>query len=139
MLRMRRQPQPSGVETEIFPISSSTDDWFQINPTSNTLSNNENEVWNSGRFAPACIRYEFETSVRCTRVELLPCMSPESGDVIHEIRAGSDVFRFSGRAVDRTWINAEIKAERVKSIEIHTLKSPSWVAWRRVRFWTTKY
>jgi hypothetical protein len=137
---MRRQPQPpTGVEVEIFPVSSSTDDWWRQGQTSNTLSTDENEVWNSGRFAPVCIRFEFEKSVRCTRVELLPCMSPESGTVIHEIRAGSDVFRFSGRAVDSKWINAEINAERIKSIDIQTLKSPSWVAWRRVRFWTTKY
>jgi hypothetical protein len=65
-------------------------------------------------------------------------MVPTSGAVVHEIRMGSDVYRYSGRATDRRWIHAELSpgGQRVKAIEIVTLESPSWVAWRRVRFWT---
>ena len=62
-------------------------------------------------------------------------MSPETGPVLHEIRTASDVYRYAGRATDRQWISAELNGQKVKTIEVVTLQSPSWVAWRRVRFW----
>ena len=104
-------------------------------PPSNALTDNEEAIWNAGRFAPASIRFEFAAPVRCTRIELLPCMSPETGPVLHEIRTASDVYRYAGRATDRQWISAELNGQKVKTIEVVTLQSPSWVAWRRVRFW----
>ena len=144
MLRQRRQPRPALEEKELFPASatSSSDgmmSWWSPHIPNNALTENEDEIWNAGQFAPASIRFEFDTHIRCTRIDLLPCMEPKSGHVVHEIRAGSDVFRFSGRATDRRWIQAELSPEgqRAKTIEIHTLESPSWVAWRQVRFWTT--
>lgn len=146
MLRQRRRQQPERPvkEVEIFPseATSSCTTWWAWPlhaPPSNALTDNEEEIWNAGQFAPAGIRFEFAAPVRCTRIDLLPCMSPEAGTVVHEIRAGSDVYRYAGRATDRRWINADMNpdGQRVKSIEIVTLESPSWVAWRRVRFWST--
>ena len=137
MLRKHRTPQ----EAEIFPttVSASTDGWWWARTSaSNTLNADDDKIWNAGKYAPASIRFDFDAPVRCTRISLLPCMSPESGHVRHEIRVGTDVYKFSGRATDRQWIHADINADgqRVKFIQINTLTSPSWVAWRRVRFWT---
>ncbi len=145
-LRQRRPPQQKTTpteETEITPAEATSDSsrWWPLHtPPSNALTDDEEAIWNAGQFAPASIRFEFATPVRCTRIELLPCMSPESGAVVHEIRAGSDVYRYSGRATDRRWIHAELNpdGQRVKAIEVTTLQSPSWVAWRRVRFWTSR-
>ena len=142
MLRQRRQQQQD--ETELVPLSatSSSDSmWMWTStPASNALTSNDDEIWNAGRFPPAHIRFEFDSAVQCTRIDLLPCMKPATGAVVHEIHTGSDVYRFSGQATDHRWIRVELNpnGQRVKAIEIHTLESSSWVAWRRVRFWTVK-
>ncbi len=146
MLRQRRQPRPALEEKELFPASATSPSegimsFWSPHPPTNALTENEDEIWNAGQFAPASIRFEFDTHIRCTRIDLLPCMEPKSGNVVHEIRTGSDVYRFSGRATDHRWIQAELNpdGQRARTIEIHTLESPSWVAWRRVRFWTTHH
>ena len=141
MLRMRRQPQETTEEVEVFPSGATSDAfwwWPWQTLPSNATTANEDEVWNSGRFAPASICFTFDAPFRCTRIELLPCMEPKTGSVVHEIRTGSDVFNYSGSATDNVWIKAAFGGDglRVKSVEILTLQSPSWVAWRRVRFWT---
>jgi hypothetical protein len=144
MLRMRRQPQETAAEeVEVFPsgVTSETFWWWpwQTLP-SNATTTDEDEVWNSGRFPPASISFTFNAPFRCTRIELLPRMDPKTGTVVHEIRTGSDVFNYRGCATDNEWIKAAFGGDglRVKSVEILTLQSPSWVAWRRVRFWKSK-
>jgi hypothetical protein len=138
MLRQRRTPRP----TEIFPskVSSSSDGWWwaKSNPL-NSLSTDEEKVWNAGRYAPAYIRFDFDKPVQCTQIDLLPCMQPESGAVKHEMHIGPNFkYKFAGHARDRCWIHAELtNRPLVKFVQIHTLESPSFVAWRRVRFWTT--
>jgi hypothetical protein len=137
MLRKRRTSPPY---TEIFPakVSSSTDGWWwaKTDPC-NVLSTDEEKVWNAGKFAPAFIHFEFNPPVRCTRIALLPCMSPKSGSARHEICVGSRSQTFFLNAADRKWILVDVtNKEPVKCIRIQTLESPSFVAWRRVQFWT---
>ena len=143
MLRQRRPQQPLRAEMELFPCEAAPmcTKWWRWplhSPASNVLTGDEDEIWNAGQFAPAGIRFKFAAPVRCTRIELLPCMSPETGNVVHEIRMGSNVCQYSGRASDRRWIYAELNpdGQEVKTIEIKILESPSYVAWRRVRFWS---
>ena len=140
-LRLRRQ-FPENELIEVFPrgACSSSDAfwwWPPSYPASNALTANEDEIWNAGRFAPAGIRFTFETPITCSRIELLPCMSPKAGPVVHELRTGSNNFQIVLDASDRQWIRVDIPngGWRFKTINLLTLESPSWVAWRRVRFW----
>jgi hypothetical protein len=142
MLRMRRQPQPTKEYIEVFPSSvSSTSDsfwwWPTFTPASNTLTTNEKEIWNAGRYAPASIMFSFDTPFVCSRIDLLPCMEPKTGQVVHECYIANFVSVLKVVANDNEWIYTEIKTEdqKTKTIEIRTIESPSWVAWRRARFW----
>lgn len=143
LLRQRRQllQQRAAEETEIFPSTATSPAevwWWPPSKATNALTENEEQIWNHGGYAPAYIRFEFDVPFRCARIDLLPRMVPKSGTVVHEIRVGaSEVYRFSGRASDRDWIHADLNpdGQRIKVVEIHTIESPSWVAWRRVRFW----
>ena len=65
-------------------------------------------------------------------------MEPKSGRVLHQLVVDSTPRNFEFTATDRKWIRMDLAnqtGERVKSIRIHTLETPSFVAWRRVRFW----
>jgi hypothetical protein len=117
-------------------VSASTDGWWwaQTDPA-NTLSVDEDTVWNAGKHAPAYIRFDFDPPVRCTHIELLPCMEPKSGRVLHQLVVDSTPRNFEFTATDRKWIRMDLANQTVKSIKIHTLETPSFVAWRRVRFW----
>jgi hypothetical protein len=141
MLRQRKQLQQQRAdEIEIFPskATSPSDTWWWLYPASNALTENEEQIWNAGRFAPAFIRFEFAVPFNCTRIELLPCMVPASGSVTYKIHMGNaEVHNFTENSVDGKWMNVDLTQTgmRAKVIEVHTLDSPSWVAWRRVRFW----
>lgn len=141
MLRQRKQQQQQRAdEIEIFPTAatSPTDIWWWWHPAANALTENEDQIWNAGRFAPAFIRFEFAVPFKCTRIELLPRMVPASGSVTYKIHIGNaEAYNFTENSADRKWIDVHLTQTgmRAKVIEVHTLDSPSWVAWRRVRFW----
>ena len=143
MLRMRRKPDTPEECIEIFPssVTASSDSfwwWPTFTPAYNAITSNEDEVWNAGRFAPASIRFSFDTTVRCSRIDLLPHMEPRTGEVEHEFHLMNFASSIKGTATDNEWIHAVFKNTeelQTKSIEIKTVSSPSWVAWRRVRFW----
>ena len=49
----------------------------------------------------------------------------------------AEAYNFTENSADRKWMDVHLTQTgmRAKVIEVHTLDSPSWVAWRRVRFW----
>lgn len=129
-------------EAEVLPCSSTSESdafwwWPPSCPAANALTANEDEIWNAGRFAPAGIRFAFDAPFRCSRIELLPCMVPAKGAVVHEFRSGGGVYQIRTEATDRRWIRVEFEGGgmEIEKLDIVTLASPSWVAWRRVRFW----
>ncbi len=139
MLRKRRVSLAPYTEVVPTAVSSSTDGWWwsRTDPC-NVLSPDEEKVWNAGKFAPAFIHFEFNPPIQCARIALLPCMSPKSGSVRHEIAIGSSKPQtLHLNMADRKLLMLEIEhTNPVKCIRIHTLESPSFVAWRRVQFWT---
>lgn len=144
-LRLRRQPPPENPEVEVFPCSTTSSSdvfwwWPSSSPPSNVLTANEDEIWNAGRFAPASIRFTFDMPFTCKRIELLPCMVPTTGTVVHEFRTASNLTQIRLEATDRQWIRVDFPGDgwRFKTIDIVTLESPSWVAWRRIHFWKKK-
>jgi hypothetical protein len=140
MTLRQRRPQTT-TETEVFPSSASSDAsswwWPAASPASNALTADENEIWNAGRFAPASIRFTFDAPFTCKRIELLPCMVPRKGPVVHAFRTASFATQIRLDAADRQWIAVDFSGDGLhfRTIEIATLESPSWVAWRCVRFW----
>jgi len=90
-------------------------------------------IWNSGKFAPASIRLKFTGGMqRVTRVELQAEMSPLRAVVHHEIRAADVVVCVKGPVAHGAWIHVDLNCD-TQLIEIVTIASPSFVAWKRIR------
>jgi hypothetical protein len=96
-------------------------------------------IWNSGKFAPASIRVKLTDGPRhVTRVELQAEMNPLRALVHHEIRAGLTpgtmrvVGCIKGPVSHGAWIRVAVNDE-VQYVEIATVESPSFVAWKRIR------
>ena len=108
---------------------------------SNVLSRGDAYCWNSGVYAPAVICLEVHTApVHLARVALQVEMYPD-GDVHHEIRAGPSITetkvatKIEKHAKHGEWIHLSVSSENARFILIVTHKSPSHVAWRRIRIW----
>ena len=128
--------------TEIVPrsVTSSSDiNWISawLTPVSNILLPNPSLIWNSRDFPPAWVGLDLGSVLDVSCVALMPCMDPPIGRVVHVIRAGPTregmrrVRAYEDSAEDGVWFLIPIR-RRVRYIEISTLLSPSWVAWRRV-------
>ena len=108
---------------------------------SNVLTPNNHETWNARCFPPATITLEFtgNTNLRLvTRIELLPDMLPERGDVEHRITlwdgSVSKTSVYAGNGENLKWISIDISPPTpAHKIDILTTKSPSFVAWRQIR------
>ena len=88
--------------------------------------------WNSGGFAPAWIRLDAGAGVEFTGVLLLPELSLDS--VIHlKLRVDDRlVCEWRGMAHSGRWLRIDFHG-RGRVLEVLTLESASWVAWRRIR------
>ena len=96
-------------------------------------------VWNSGKFAPTSIRVKLtDGPLHVTRVELQAEMNPTRAIVHHEIRAGISpgtmrvVGCIKGFVSHGAWIRVAVNDD-VQFLEIATVESPSFVAWKRIR------
>ena len=136
---MRRKP--SNKESEVMSLTATSDTMWsseRFHPR-NVLC--EEYWWNSGRFAPATIRLRLNDGpARLTRIALQVEMWPENGRVDHEIRAGLSpgsmrgVGWFEGSISSSDWIEIRLDSD-AQYIDIVTNKSPSFVAWRRIKVW----
>jgi hypothetical protein len=107
-------------------------------PSSNVLKDDET-AWNAGCHPPAWITLELKEDAEIDGIMLLPEMTPNRADVVHEVRAGLSsqnmhaVERFSGTAISGVWIALDLPKIDCRYVEIRTLSSPSWVSWRQIR------
>ena len=96
-------------------------------------------IWSSGKYAPASIRIKLtEGPCYVTSIKLQAEMSPVRAKVHHEIRAGLDldtmcvVGCIKSCVSHGSWIQVAIDGN-IQIIEIKTISSPSYVAWRRIQ------
>ena len=90
-------------------------------------------IWNSGRYAPASIRVKLTDGPQhVTSVKLQVEMSPLRAQVHHEIRAADVVVCVKGPVAHGAWIHVDLNCD-TQLIEIVTIASPSFVAWKRIR------
>jgi hypothetical protein len=113
---------------------------------SNVLSSSDYS-WNSGTYAPASIVIDLGNPPVCiTRIALLTEMLPAIGKVSHQIRLGTtsdtvhSVYWHNGVTFHGEWTHFHLTEtggmqRKSRFVEIITHKSPSWVAWRRIRVW----
>ena len=97
-------------------------------------------VWNSQQFAPEWFSITFDEFYLVDRIELVVTQLP-AGPTTHEVwlGSGSGTRVLYERLIDvdtedgQTLEVAISPPRRLKEVFIHTLDSPSWVAWREVR------
>lgn len=134
---------------QIWSVSASSDYAWPaawIASPSSVLDPDESTMWNARSFAPAWIRFDLgHAALPIERLELLPSMEPKVGTVEHRIRMGQNASSMDTVAIvggpcrDREWIHCRFpQPRRARFVEILTTKSPSWVAWIRVRLWTER-
>jgi len=154
MRRRLSEPRRVVEEEEIAPeqiwsVSASSDYAWPaawIASPSSVLDPDESTMWNARSFAPAWIRFDLgHAALPIERLELLPSMEPKVGTVEHRIRMGQNASSMDTVAIvggpcrDREWIHCRFpQPRRARFVEILTTKSPSWVAWIRVRLWTER-
>jgi hypothetical protein len=150
-MRHRREKRPPKHQEEVAPeniwaVTASSDyKWpaAWIACPSNVLDLDETTMWNARTFAPAWIRFDLGPSAPCvTRLELLPSMKPTEGEIEHQIQMGTSLCNMStavtinGKGGDREWIVCRLpQSRRTRFLEVLTTRSPSWVAWVRIRIW----
>jgi hypothetical protein len=104
----------------------------------NVLNASGVRIWNSGKPAPAWIRFDLGSCNVC-RIELLAKIFGPGGNVGFRILTGYDhletAYTFNGFVVDDEWIVVSLK-RRTRFVEILTVSSPCWVAWKCVRIYT---
>jgi hypothetical protein len=97
-------------------------------------------IWNSGKYAPASIRIKLTDGPQHVTSLLLQAeMSPVQARVHHEIRAGPTpeqmrvVAKINCPVFHGEWINVAVNGDDVQFVEIKTISSPSYVAWKRIK------
>ena len=97
-------------------------------------------IWNSGRYAPASIRIRLTDGPQhVTSVKLQVEMSPIRASVHHQISVGPtvDSMRIVGcikcSVSHRDCLKVAVNQNDVQFIEIKTVSSPSYVAWKRIK------
>jgi hypothetical protein len=97
-------------------------------------------IWNSGRYAPASIRIRLTDGPQhVTSVKLQVEMSPIRASVHHQISVGPtvDSMRIVGcikcSVSHGDWLKVAVNQNDVQFIEIKTVSSPSYVAWKRIK------
>ena len=100
-------------------------------------------IWNAGRYAPASIRIKLtDGPQRVAFVKLQVEMSPVKADVHHEVYVGPStdnmcaVARVKCVVCHGEWLTVTVNEDNVQFIEIKTISSPSYVAWKRIKVYS---
>ncbi|MDC0711787.1 discoidin domain-containing protein [Stigmatella sp. ncwal1] len=125
-------------DTQIFPVdavASASWDWgVPFAATNRDLL----DSWAAGGVAPQWIEYDFGGSTQVRRIELVTNQYP-SGATVHHIYGAATLGAWSllgtiqGFTQDQqqlVWTGTA----NVRWIRVATSQSPSWVAWREIRF-----
>ena len=138
MMRQRRRPSEVEIKS-LTACSTSHLMWPLVRYHACNVLDAGESIWNSGKFAPASIRIKLtDGPMYVTRLELQVEMSPTRANVHHEIHAGISAGTMrvigcvKGLVSHGSWIHVAVKDE-VECLEINTLDSPSFVAWRCIR------
>jgi len=111
------------------------------------FDDNPASSWNAGAFSSAgqkqWIRFEFARPVGISQINLTPSQSPVCAVTTHEVWGGSSeetmslLAEYTGDTCDgasftvsQFWRNNDLKV-----IEVRTIASPSWVAWREIQIY----
>jgi hypothetical protein len=92
--------------------------------------------WNAGHGAPAWIELDLGNSTYVSAVRMVPEQSP-AGPVTHHVYAGNTpnpttlVGTYSGIGWTLEGFAVDV-LDIVRYVRIHTVSSPSWVAWREI-------
>ena len=97
-------------------------------------------IWNAGRYAPVSIRIKLTDGPQyVASVKLQVEMSPLRAQVHHEISVGPTTgsLRVVGcikcSVSHGAWFQVAVNENDVQFIEIKTVSSPSYVAWKRIK------
>ncbi len=137
---MRRRHSGRDVEiTSLTAWSESQRMWPMARYHACNVLDAGDSIWNAGKYAPASICVKLTDGPRRVSViELHAEMSPIKALVHHEIRAGLSpcglrvVGSIQGCVSHGECLRVAVNAE-VQFVEVATLASPSFVAWRRIR------
>jgi hypothetical protein len=96
-------------------------------------------IWNSGKYAPSSIRIKLtEGPHYVSSIKLQVEMSPVKAMVHHEVHVGLDLDTMHVVGCIKTcvshgaWIQVAVN-ENTQIIEIKTMSSPSYVAWKCIK------
>lgn len=110
-------------------------------PAANAVDEDTATQWGAGTGPVQWISVDLEGVYTISEVRLLVAQYPEGNTVHHiQVRATSaegytTVHELSGSTGDNDWLvfTPEVPLENVGFIRIHTVTSPSWVAWKEVQ------
>lgn len=122
----------------ITPVAVTASNNNSSNPPSNAFDNNVNTVWSAGDFAQQYIQADLGKNYSISQIRLNVAQTP-NGPTTHQIYVALtvDTLRLIGtlnkRTDDGEWLEFNNSASNVRYIRIHTVDSPSWVAWREIK------
>jgi hypothetical protein len=110
-------------------------------PASNAVDEDSSSLWNSGNGSVQWIEIDLQSLYTISEVRLLVSQYPDGNTVHHvQVRATSSdsfttVHEFSGPTKDNDWLvfKPDSPVEGVGFIRIHTVTSPSWIAWKEIQ------
>jgi len=139
----KKTNQKEDFDIEIKSLTASSDSqlmWPLVKYHMCNVLHDADTIWNSGRYAPASIRIKLtDGPQRVTSVKLQAEMSPLKAMVHHEISVGSTIDNMHvvgciKRFVSHgAWFHLAVNDDNVQFIEIKTIASPSYVAWKRIK------
>jgi hypothetical protein len=113
------------------------------------FDNSFDTKWNAGEMAPAWIEVDLGEKYFLSRIKLYVHQSP-SGETTHDILVSSDpigndrtnaervkIINGNTKMGDQISVNFE-SLVNCRYVQIHTIKSPSWVGWYEIRVFGTK-
>ena len=132
---------PGGNQAFGKPMRASA--WLPAEPPGDAVDEGAGTQWGAGNHPPQWVEVDLQGAFRVTEVRLLVAQYP-AGSTIHRIyvrRAGATdlvlVHEFSGETRAGDWLvyRPESPLEGVHVVRIHTISSPSWVAWGEVQIY----
>jgi hypothetical protein len=106
-------------------------------PASRLVDQVTSNLWNSGGPAPGWAKIDLQQQSTVSRVRLMIAQQP-AGPTVHHVRLLSELGNVlaqrtvSGTTVDGQWLELAFSpaVDGVRSAQVYTQVSPSWVAWR---------
>jgi hypothetical protein len=127
-------------DNRVYPISATSPSSDGASYAFNAFDGRPDTVWNAGGFAPRSVYTYFDDVVHVARIELTTEQSP-AGPTMHQIWGFKTVSSswtllgtLSGNTTDGQTLVWTGSAD-VGGIVVYTQQSPSWVAWREIKFY----